>query len=88
MQDDAPPGERMVDDEGGRRVPVTDRLPSEHIDGAWWPRSTDLVTELPGRWCQKAAAQFDEAPVQTFVPILVEHLVRNRMYHARAATRC
>nr|WP_244184933.1 DUF5994 family protein [Mycobacterium scrofulaceum] len=24
------------------------RSVSEHIDGAWWPRTTNLVDELPG----------------------------------------
>lgn len=31
------------------------------------------------RWCEEAAQQFVAAPVQAFVPILVEHIVRNRM---------
>jgi hypothetical protein len=209
MQDDVRAGEHRADDETGRRVRVTNRLASEHIDGAWWPRSTDLVTELPAllaalserlgqvvmvgylrngwtdtppeidlagqtiellgfdsaepasvilighdghhltlrvippatseqgarqvldavpergsgatgrgkgaaarslagvadklarhegrdddqrnaeimRWCEDAAAQFDEARIQTFVPILVEHIVRNRIYHDHAPTR-
>ncbi len=201
-------GEPMVDDESRRRVRVTDRLPSEHIDGAWWPRSTNLVAELPAllstlaerlghvvmvgylrngwtntppeidvagqtiellgfdsaepasviligngghhltlrviapgtseqdarqaldavpergsgatgrgraaavarsladvadklarhkgcdddkrraeimRWCEQAAAQFDEARIQTFVPILVEHIVNNRIRRAGTA---
>ncbi|WP_255405049.1 DUF5994 family protein [Mycobacterium sp. E2479] len=26
----------------------TYRPVSEHIDGAWWPRSTSLADELPG----------------------------------------
>jgi hypothetical protein len=190
------------------RVRVTDWLPSAHIDGAWWPRSTDLVDELPTllstladrlgriaavgydrngwaqvppqldvagetielmgfdgaepaslivigheghhltlrvihpstspetacqeldavperavmaggppsptarsmanlahrlaqhegrdddqrtaeimRWCQEAEAQFNEAPIQSFVPVLVEHIVANRMYRSRAQTR-
>jgi hypothetical protein len=38
------------------------------------------------RWCEDAAAQFDEARIQTFVPILVEHIVRNQMYQTRATT--
>ena len=38
------------------------------------------------RWCEQAAEQFVDAPVQTFVPILVEHIVRNRMIESRAAT--
>lgn len=38
------------------------------------------------RWCEEAAQQFVDAPIQAFVPILVEHLVRNRMMESRAAT--
>ncbi len=36
-------------------------------------------------WCEQAAQQFVDAPLQTFVPILVEHIVRNRMIESRAA---
>ena len=39
------------------------------------------------RWCEEAAQQFIEAPVQTFVPILVEHIVRNRMIESRPHDR-
>ena len=35
------------------------------------------------RWCEEAAQQFVDAPVQTFVPILVEHIVRNRIMETR-----
>jgi hypothetical protein len=35
------------------------------------------------RWCEEVAQQFVDAPLQTFVPILVEHLVRNRMMESR-----
>ncbi|MGD1173012.1 DUF5994 family protein [Mycobacterium seoulense] len=35
------------------------------------------------RWSEEAAKQFVNAPVQTFVPILVEHIVRNRMVESR-----
>ncbi|OBF93651.1 hypothetical protein A5773_19805 [Mycobacterium sp. 852014-52450_SCH5900713] len=35
------------------------------------------------RWSEEAAEQFVDAPVQTFVPILVEHIVRNRMVESR-----
>ena len=38
------------------------------------------------RWCEAAAQQFVGAPVQAFVPILVEHIVRNRMLETRAAS--
>jgi Family of unknown function (DUF5994) len=198
--------ETNPDNAAGRRLRITNRLPSEHIDGAWWPCSTDLVAELPAllstltqrlgqvvmvgyvrngwthtppeveiagqtiellafdsaepasvilvghdghhltlrvispqtsepdaqqalsavperscagtgtavaaarslaevadklarhegrdddrrnaeimRWCEDAAAQFDEARIQTFVPILVEHIVRNKMQQTRDA---
>ncbi|MFZ1178308.1 MAG: DUF5994 family protein [Mycobacterium sp.] len=36
------------------------------------------------RWCEEAAEQFVDAPVQSFVPILVEHIVRNRMMESRS----
>ncbi|MGO9152848.1 DUF5994 family protein [Mycobacterium sp.] len=36
------------------------------------------------RWCEEAAQQFVAAPVQAFVPILVEHIVRNRMMESRS----
>ena len=32
------------------------------------------------RWCEGAASQFDDARIQSFVPILVEHIVNNRMF--------
>ena len=38
------------------------------------------------QWCEESARQFVDAPVQAFVPILVEHIVRNRMMESRAAT--
>jgi hypothetical protein len=36
------------------------------------------------RWCDETAQRFIDAPVQTFVPILVEHIVRNRMMDSRS----
>lgn len=41
-------------------------------------RTAQLRPEIK-RWCEEAAQQFVDAPVQTFVPILVEHMVRNRL---------
>jgi hypothetical protein len=35
------------------------------------------------RWCEETAQRFIDAPVQTFVPILVEHIVRNHMMESR-----
>ncbi|OCB41280.1 hypothetical protein A5675_10655 [Mycobacterium malmoense] len=35
------------------------------------------------RWSEEAAEQFVDAPVQAFVPVLVEHIVRNRMIESR-----
>ena len=37
------------------------------------------------RWCEEVAEQFVDAPVQTFVPILVEHIVHDRMIRSRRA---
>jgi Family of unknown function (DUF5994) len=37
-------------------------------------------------WCEEAAQHFVGAPVQAFVPVLIEHIVRNRMKEACAAT--
>ena len=37
------------------------------------------------RWCEDAASQFDDARIQSFVPILVEHIVNNRMFQTRSA---
>lgn len=78
------------------RVPADDRVP---------PRSQSTVTRSVAdladklarheglgdpqrtaqirRWSEEAAQQFVDAPVQTFVPILVEHIVRNRMIESR-----
>ena len=39
------------------------------------------------RWCDEAAQQFATAPVQSFVPILVEHIVHNRMIETRQRPR-
>lgn len=47
MQDDVRASGHEVQAASGPRLRVTNRLPTEHIDGAWWPRSTDLVAELP-----------------------------------------
>jgi Family of unknown function (DUF5994) len=49
-------------------------------------RGDDQRTAQIRRWCEEAAQQFVDAPLQTFVPILVEHIVRNRMIESRAAT--
>lgn len=35
------------------------------------------------QWVDDAAQQFNDAPIQTFVPILVEHVVRNRIFATR-----
>jgi Family of unknown function (DUF5994) len=47
----------------------------------------DQRTAQIKRWCEEAAQQFVGAPVQTFVPILVEHIVRNRMMESRPRHR-
>ncbi|MBX8690257.1 hypothetical protein GO011_22720 [Mycobacterium sp. 20091114027_K0903767] len=35
------------------------------------------------QWCDEAAERFDDARIQTFVPILVEHIVNNRIQRER-----
>ena len=48
MHDDLEQGERELDDDSPPRVRInSNRLPSEHVDGAWWPRSAQLIAELP-----------------------------------------
>ncbi len=44
------------------------------------------ITQIK-RWCEEAALQFVDAPVQAFVPILVEHIVRNRILESRQGER-
>ena len=49
------------------------------------PGNTDPEqAALISRWVAEAADQFREAPIQAFVPILVEHIVRGRLYSNRA----
>lgn len=55
---------------------VADKLAS-HEGG-----DEDRAAEIR-RWTEEAAQQFVDAPLQTFVPILVEHIVRNRMLESR-----
>jgi Family of unknown function (DUF5994) len=47
-------------------------------------RGDEQRTAQIKRWCEEAAQQFLTAPVQAFVPILVEHIVRNRMLESRS----
>ena len=42
-------------------------------------RNDEHRTAQIRQWCEEAAEQFVSAPVQAFVPILIEHIVRNRM---------
>ena len=42
------------------------------------------LAALISRWVAEAAAQFGDAPIQVFVPILVEHIVRERIHQDRA----
>lgn len=67
----APPVAKSVSD-------VADKL-ARH-EGRDDPERTAQIM----RWCEQAAQQFVDAPIQAFVPILVEHIVRNRMMESRA----
>lgn len=42
-------------------------------------RHEELRDQTIARWVQEAAAEFIGAPVQIYVPLLVEHLVRQRI---------
>lgn len=46
-----------------------------HREGA----KNDQRTATIAQWVEQAAAQFTHAPIQAFVPILVEHIVRGHM---------
>jgi hypothetical protein len=59
---------------------VADKL-ARH-EGRDDPERTAQIT----RWSEEAAQQFVDAPIQAFVPVLVEHIVRNRMMESRAKT--
>jgi len=49
------------------------------------PGNTDPEqAALISRWVGEAADQFSNAPIQAFVPILVEQIVRGRLHNARA----
>ena len=49
------------------------------------PGNTDAAhAALISRWVAEAAEQFRAAPIQAFVPILVEHIVRGRLHDNRA----
>lgn len=69
----APPVAKSVSD-------VADKL-ARHEGRDDPERSAEIL-----RWCEQAAQQFVDAPIQAFVPILIEHIVRNRMMESRAAT--
>lgn len=51
-------------------------------EGSSDPQRLDQIS----RWCEEAAEQFVDAPVQVFVPILIENIVRSRMDLHRTAT--
>lgn len=51
------------------------------MDGNTDPHRVELIAS----WVEEAAAQLVHAPIQAFVPILVEHIVRGRI-HATSAT--
>jgi uncharacterized protein DUF5994 len=59
---------------------VADKL-ARHESRGGEQRATEIR-----QWCEEAAQQFVDAPVQTFIPVLVEHIVRNRMIESPPAT--
>jgi hypothetical protein len=71
---DTPPADNRAEQVVARSVTEVAAQLARH-EGRADPERTAAIA----RWCQEAAQQFVNAPVQTFVPILVHHLVRNRM---------
>jgi Family of unknown function (DUF5994) len=81
---------RSVEADTGRRASEADTAEARSLD--------ELATRLarlpanaePGqaalisRWVAEVADQFTNAPIQAFVPILVEHIVRGRLQDAHA----
>lgn len=61
-----------------RSVAEVARKLAEH-EGRNDPRRDAEILE----WCEAASEQFDDARIQTFVPILVEHIVNNRIHKQR-----
>ncbi|MDH6247198.1 DUF5994 family protein [Mycobacterium sp. OTB74] len=59
---------------------VAAKLNSHEASGD--PTRLDQIT----KWCGEVAEQFVEAPIQVFVPILIENMVRDRMDRERNAT--
>jgi hypothetical protein len=57
-------------------IEVAEKL-AEH-EGGDGERRTQIAL-----WVDQAAEQFVDAPIQTFVPILVEHVVRNQIFATR-----
>ncbi len=74
---DAPPASRSA--VAKSVADVADKLASHEGRG-----DEQRTAQIRG-WCEQAAQQFVDAPVQAFVPVLVEHIVRNRMIESRAA---
>ena len=69
---DIPPADNRAEQVVARSVTeVAARLARN--EGRADPERTAAIA----RWCRQAAQQFVNAPVQTFVPILVHHLFRN-----------
>jgi hypothetical protein len=60
---------------------VTTRL--ARLPGNTGPQQAALISQ----WVTEAADQFRDAPIQAFVPILVEHIVRGRLYSNRIDRR-
>lgn len=76
--------------DGGGPATNSDKAEATSIDEvatrlAQLPGNTDpQQAALISGWVAEAAEQFREAPIQAFVPILVEHIVRVRLYDYHA----
>lgn len=71
---DSPPADNRAERVIARSVTEVAAQLARH-EGRSDPERTAEIAQ----WCEEAAQQFVDAPIQAFVPILVHHIVRNRM---------
>ncbi|MGZ8748669.1 MAG: three-helix bundle dimerization domain-containing protein [Mycobacterium sp.] len=78
--------ERANNDSSGRTGTAAARSVADVAERlARYEGSDDQRAAEIMRWCEEAAEQFESARIQSFVPILIEHIVHSRMFQTRAA---
>lgn len=69
------PADFATDDEARTRQEIVDLLARQEAT-----RDPTRLAQIR-HWVDETAEQFDDAPVKNYLPILVEHIVRDLMYH-------